>query len=145
MFAPAKAASAASVMTTFWGGGPVVGLTHGRPAQGGGWRVHRTSGCPVWLSVPTDNALVSEGAGSSPLFPGAAGRSKRGRAVHRRDGCVTATLKQGAPSEKHAPSQLCPARVPLPSEAGGCTGLATMLWQYGHAHSVSPDSRRAAM
>jgi hypothetical protein len=36
-------------------------------------------------------------------------------------------------------------RVMCPQRACGCTGLATMLCQYGHARPLSPDSRWPAM
>ena len=36
-------------------------------------------------------------------------------------------------------------KVMCSQRACGCTGLATMLCQYGHARPLSPDRRRAAM
>ena len=65
----------------------------------------------------------------------------RGCAAHRDDGCVTTPRRRHA-RRLTARSSL---RVMCPQRTCGCTGLATMLCQYGHARPLSPNSRRAAM
>jgi hypothetical protein len=62
-------------------------------------------------------------------------------AAHRDDGCVT------TPPRRHARRLTARSslRVMCPQRTCGCTGLATMLCQYGHARPLSPNSRRAAM
>jgi hypothetical protein len=63
----------------------------------------------------------------------------RGCAAHRNDGCVT------TPPRRHARRLTARSslRVKCPQRTCGCTGLATMLCQYGHARPLSPNSRAA--